>query len=63
MNVRITPRGAPNRRDVYSAASIVCDGRTLFLFGRTAWQYPDDVAEIPLAEVAGLELDEEGACP
>lgn len=61
MNVRITPRGAPQRTDLYSSiVRVSSDGRLLKLEGDpTRRTYSD--AWFTLEEVAEIALDEDGA--
>ncbi len=60
MNVRIVPRGQPQRTDTYTGINdIVCDGDALQLLERKDSGYVDH--RIPLSSVAEILLDEEGA--
>lgn len=58
MNVRITPRGAPQRSDLYSGISkVLADQGFLVLYERAhpyAWPLT-----LPLRDVAEIALDEE----
>lgn len=66
MNVRITPRGCPNRSDVYTGVQpghVYSDGRVLFLGAvlNPFWNQWQPAETIPLAEIAEIALDEDGA--
>lgn len=62
MNVRLTPRDAPRRTDLYGGiVRVYSDGTTLWLAkstaeGRPRWM----VTSVPLVAVAELALDEDG---
>jgi len=60
MNVRITPRGAPQRTDLYSGIDkVLADQGFLALYERA---HPDAwPLTLPLRDVAEIALDEDGA--
>lgn len=55
MNVRISPRGAPQRTDLYGGvARVSADGESLRL-----WRSAVDVTVLELRRVAAIALDDE----
>lgn len=62
MNVRITPRGAPNRTDLYGSIDRVwSNGFEVGLAQRANMLHTERVIFVPLPYVAEIALDEDGA--
>lgn len=60
MNVRIVPRGWPNRTDTYTGIVFVySDGEGLSLHEHGPHALPSHI--LPLAQVAEIQMDDEGA--